>query len=259
MPVGVLYLGDTDLGAAAGYLAGLIERAGWALDYLPTFTEVSRDLIDVPRRLFILSDFTAACFPDDLQRNMLQQVADGAGLVMIGGWESYRGQSGHWAGTPVAEALPVVIGEDDDRVNCDRPTFVYPLTEHPILEDLPWATRPPLIGGYNRLAAKPDATVLAEARTYDAGIDGLTVTLIEAGRDPLLIVGAHGKGRVVSLATDAAPHWVGPMVDWGAQRVVARSSLPGAIEVEVGDCYAKFFTQLLRWAAPALDPEGNPS
>jgi uncharacterized membrane protein len=189
---------------------------------------------------------------------MIDQVLGGAGLIMIGGWESYSGESGHWGGTPVAEALPVNIADEDDRVNCDRPTFVCAVSEHEILDGLPWATRPPLIGGYNRFTVKTDAELLLESRTCDAAIDGERITLTEAGRDPLLAVGEYGKGRVAALATDLAPHWIGPMIDWGERRVSGQSWLPGAIDIEVGDCYAQFVEQLLRWTG-RLPPEGNRS
>ncbi|QNN23987.1 hypothetical protein HED60_17490 [Planctomycetales bacterium ZRK34] len=248
MSAGILYLGDTSLGSAAAYVAGLISHADWKLDYLPTFSNVEPDLVEAPRRLFILSDFTAACFDHKLQRIMLDHVLGGAGLIMIGGWESFNGESGHWGGTPVSEALPVIIADDDDRVNCDRPTFACAVKDHEVLAGLPWATRPPTIGGYNRFKVKIDAELLLESRTYDAAVDGDRITLTEAGRDPLLAVGEYGKGRMAALATDVAPHWVGPMIDWGERRVSAQSWLPGAIDIEVGDCYAQFVTQLLQWA-----------
>jgi hypothetical protein len=72
--------------------------------------------------------------------------------------------------------------------------------------------------------------------------------------DPMLVIGEHGSGRVACLATDAAPHWVGPLVDWGTDndppsgggRVACQA--PGGNAVEVGVCYARFLTQLLTWA-----------
>ena len=62
---------------------------------------------------------------------------------------------------------------------------------------------------------------------------------------PLLIVGRHGRGRTAALATDVAPHWVGGLVDRGQQRVV--QDVPGGFTIDVGDCYARFFRNLLVW------------
>jgi len=246
MTAGVLYLGDTALDAAAAYLAGLIDHAGWTFDYLPTFTEVPADLVTPRRDLFILSDFTADCFPQPLQETMLEHVHRGAGLIMLGGWESFTGAAGGWHDTPVAAALPVHIDPHDDRVNCDQPALIRAAGEHPITADLPWDDRPPIIGGFNRWAGvKDDAQVLLHVERYAAERAGDTMTMEHIEQAPLLAVGSHGAGRVACLATDVAPHWVGPMVDWGTQRVTAQA--PGAGDVEVGDLYAKFFTQLLGW------------
>ena len=61
---------------------------------------------------------------------------------------------------------------------------------------------------------------------------------------PLLIVGQHGRGRVATLATDVAPHWVGGLVDWGDRRVT--QEVAGGF-VEIGNWYAQFFRNLLVW------------
>jgi len=206
---------------------------------------VGDEMVVPPRKLFILSDFTASCFPVEHQHAMLEQVAGGAGLLMIGGWESYQGAAGHWHGTPVAEALPVEISGTDDRVNCDQPTFARPLAKHPILANLPWDDRPPVIGGYNRVRLRDRGTLLMAADRYAAQRADHGVTLEPLASDPLLVVGAHGSGRIACWTSDVAPHWIGPMVDWGDQRVAAQA--PGAEAVEVGNHYAQYFTQLLRW------------
>ena len=59
---------------------------------------------------------------------------------------------------------------------------------------------------------------------------------------PLLAFGAFGKGKTAALTTDLAPHWVGGWVDWGTERLTAQA--PGGNEVEVGQFYAQFISQL---------------
>jgi uncharacterized membrane protein len=140
--------------------------------------------------------------------------------------------------------LPVHIAKHDDRVNCDQPALVRCVTEHPIGGGLPWETRPPTIGGFNRLTAKDDATVVLEVERFEARQKNDVMKFESLDRHPLLIVGSHGKGRTAALATDLAPHWVGGLVDWGiGERVVA-----GAPEtIEVGAHYAQFVQNLLNW------------
>jgi len=67
---------------------------------------------------------------------------------------------------------------------------------HPILRDVKSAW--PALLGYNRVAARPGASVIATA-----------------GPDPLLVAGRHGEGRSVAFMSDCGPHWAPPpFVDW---------------------------------------------
>jgi uncharacterized membrane protein len=174
-------------------------------------------------------------------------VERGAGLLMVGGWESFAGPGGQWAGTTLAEILPVKLSSKDDRINCDQPALVRCVADHEICGNLPWDRRPPTIGGFNRLIAKSDATVVLEVERYIARAnDAGEMTFKPHDRHPLLVVGQHGKGRTAALATDLAPHWVGGLVDWsGKQRVVAEA--PQSWPIEVGDYYAQFVRNLIQW------------
>ncbi len=242
----ILYMGDTNLESAAAYLAGLMHRWGWSFEYVPSDQAATPDLLAKPRSLFVLSDYPADRLDPRLQEELLGQVAEDAGLVMFGGWESYHGCGGDWDGTPVAEALPVEIDSRDDRVNCDHPVLLRQTADHPIMEGLPCQSRPPFIGGLNRFHAKPDSTVLLEAQHFRAFERNGEFEFEPTFRDPALVVGSHEQGRTVALATDVAPHWVGGLVDWGESRVSAQA--PGAEAVEVGDLYERFFQQMLAWA-----------
>ena len=241
-----LYFGDTTLTTAAAYLAGVLHKSGWSYHYTPSDLAADASLFQSPARVYILSDYMSGQLSRPLQRELVEHVAVGAGLLMIGGWESYHGMGGDWDGTPVAEILPVEIGPVDDRTNCDHPAFVQAIDEsHPITRGLPWRTRPPLIGGYNRIKARPGATQLLQVARFSATRTGDTYSLTPGPTDPLLLTSTHGRGRVAALTTDVAPHWVGPWVDWGPERVKAQG--PGAGEVEVGNLYAQFLQQLVGW------------
>ena len=126
----VIYCGDTTLDSAAAYLAGLICHWGHELTYLASDQRFEPELLDGLSSqdvVFVFSDYPSYQIEKDTQQAVLDQIAAGAGLVMIGGWESYHGVGGDWDGTPIGEALPVEIASQDDRVNCDRPVFVLSL------------------------------------------------------------------------------------------------------------------------------------
>lgn len=256
MPHPILYLGDTALDDAAAYLAGVIHHAGWAFDYLPSDQPATAELFDDRKSLYILSDYPAEHLAEPLQRRLLEHVEDGSGLLMCGGWESFHGVGGDWDGTLVGDALPVEISGEDDRVNCDHPVLLRAINKHPILAGLPWGERPPVIGGFNRVRAKSAGTTLLEAVHFNACCDNGEFRFDENGAGPLLVVNSHVKGRIAAMMTDVAPHWVGPLVDWGDARVAAQA--PNANDVEVGDLFAQFLRQLLGWVGRIGDQEDEP-
>jgi uncharacterized membrane protein len=176
---------------------------------------------------------------------VVELVACGTGLLMIGGWESFHGMGGDWDGTPVGEVLPVTINRNDDRLNGDQPLLVRRTGTHAITDGLPWDVHPPYVGGVNRLEPRRGASVLLEVDRLRAVRAGTDWEFSIAETLPLLVVGEHGRGRTAALATDVAPHWVGGLVDWGPTRLAAQA--PDADAIEVGNLYAQLFLQLIRW------------
>ena len=250
----ILYAGDSHLGSAAAYLAGVLTRAGLPFDYVPGDAPLGLSPERAGPRLYILSDYPVKNLTDSDFRRIVEDVDRGSGLLMIGGWESFHGAAGEYHESPLADVLPVHMQAADDRVNAPQPCFVEKRTDHPILEGLP-LERPPTIGGYNRVRAKAGAEVLLSARHFAVEVRphgggtarrGETEYGFTPGRrDPLLVVGRHGSGRAAAFTSDVAPHWVGGLVDWGPDRVGARA--PGADEIEVGSHYAEFLVNLVRW------------
>ena len=261
MPAPILYCGDTNLEGAASYLAGLMTHFGWHFDYVPSHIPMTRELIERPHSLLILSDYPATQFDDELQQIALRQIEQGMGLLMIGGWESFRGFGGDWDLAPLAKALPVEIGREDDRINFSQPTILIPERfdeSHPFYHDqqkiigqLPWCESPPTIGGLNGVWVKPSAWSLLNATSFHLYHD------IEKDWDPnewvarvesryyALVVDAFRSARTAAFMSDVAPHWVGGFVDWGPERVKAQAA--GASAIEVGSYYAQFWKQLLSW------------
>jgi uncharacterized membrane protein len=219
---------------------------GIGFDYCPSDRAVAASDLKPSRKLFILSDYPSKMMPVDAQTQVLAQVKSGAGLIMIGGWESFHGHGGDWDSTAISRALPVEIGEEDDRINCDQPALLIKSAEHEIVTGLPFESRPPTVGGFNRFVAKPGAETVLLVERFRAAYDSGRFVFETEQQDPMLVLGTHGQGRTAALATDLAPHWVGGLVDWGdGERVTARA--PGSWQIEVGNFYAQFIANLLAW------------
>jgi len=135
-------------------------------------------------------------------------VTSGGALAMIGGYLSFQGIEGraNYRSTPLADVLPVELEVGDDRQETPQGAVVQRSdVEHPITKGMEhdW----PALLGYQRLVPRPDAEVLAT-------IDGW----------PLLVVGMHGRGRVLAFASDIGPHWAPRgFVEWpGYEKLWAR-------------------------------------
>ena len=245
MPQPILFLGDTSLDTAACYLAGCLSHAGWEFEHFPSQQPIRDEDVKESRQLYIISDFPAVNFSNDLQKQVVRHVQSGSNLLMIGGWESFRGSDGHWNGTPIGDLLPVEMSDEDDRRNCDGPVFVQQTVKHPITTGLPWKERTPHIGGFNRVKRKAEGQVLLTAEVHSAFYSNEAYQLHQQTTDPLLVVQEVGQSRVAAMMADLAPHWIGPMVDWGDQRVSAQA--PNAEAIEVGNLYYQFVKQLIGW------------
>ncbi|NMC19652.1 MAG: hypothetical protein GYA33_04465 [Thermogutta sp.] len=246
----ICYLGDDDLNGAAGYLAAVLGHARLEYHHIPSRRKAPDDLAARGFRAYILSDYPAAGFSSLQLTRLAEAAAQGAGLLMIGGWESFFGRTGEYRGTPLEQVLPVYLTQYDDRVNCPQGCVLRQIRRHPILDGLPWEL-PPVVAGYNRLAAKPEArTLLVGTRLrIEDKVRELEFSEVEVA--PVLVVGKYGQGRTAALACDVAPHWVGGMVDWGQGRIVQH--LPHGGFVEMGPAYAEFLYRLVAWIAGCAD------
>jgi uncharacterized membrane protein len=193
----------------------LSARDGVSVDYLDgpeTMAEFPRSVEALAAYdALVVSDLTRGTLephmhPDsipgpNLLRVVRDFVAEGGGLVYCGGWMTFQGYQGvgNWAGTPVADTLPVEIRPVyDDRV--ERPeggAVTLTGTDHPITDPVEPGTFPEVYG-YNETAGATDsATVLAE-------VDDV----------PLLATGEHGEGRTVAYTSDPGPKWGFGIMDW---------------------------------------------
>jgi len=246
MKKAVLYLGDTCLNGAAAYLAGVLEHYHIGFDYLASDEGFCDSLLDSDYSAVVLSDYPASNFLSGQLEALARQVNAGLGLVMIGGWESFSGTACHYTNTIMRDVLPVLMEFGDDRVNCYQPCLIEKMASHPIVDGLPFEQNSVGIGGFNRLRVKPDSVTLLSARKFCVSSQRNDFSFTPEKSFPLLVVGNYGKGRVGAFASDVAPHWVGGLVDWGDSRVMAQAPQAGAIEV--GNWYAMFFANIVKWA-----------
>ena len=111
--------------------------------------------------------------------------------MMAGGYLSFQGfqARANFARSPLAEVLPVTMLDYDDRVEVPEgavPTLDAP--NHPV--GRAWQQDAPILLGYNRVVAKPEAQVVAS-------VNG----------DVLIATAEYGSGRSLVWTSDIGPHW----------------------------------------------------
>lgn len=223
---------STEYEEGAGFFLGCLDDAGFDVTYIRgheitlkfprTAEEIDEyDVViisDIGSNSFLLPDETF--LRSERSPNRLGLVADfvqrGGGLLMVGGYLSFSGidGKGRFGMSPLAAPLPVTMLNHDDRIEMSEGAQVEVCDpNHPVLGNTP-AEWPHLLG-YNRLIAKPDATVVARV-----------------GEDPMLVVGSYGAGRTAAFASDLAPHWAPQeFLDW--------------------PYYGELWTAILEWTAQA--------
>jgi uncharacterized membrane protein len=161
-------------------------------------------------------------------------VEEGGGLAMIGGDLSFA--LGGYAHTPVADVLPVELGEEavPERMR-DLAPFRMQLTPegrvHPVTalkvdlrdNEHRWSELPELTGTNLVARARPDTTVLG-VHPLRKGTDGKPL--------PVLTVGDAGKGRSLAFTSDSSWHWA------------FHSGAGGGTD---GRTYQKFWENAIRW------------
>ncbi|MGE3520072.1 MAG: glutamine amidotransferase, partial [Vicinamibacterales bacterium] len=182
-------------------------------------------------RAIILGSVEAASFSPDQLRMLADFVSKrGGGLLMLGGRRSFA--EGGWAGTPVAEVLPVQF-DGGPRGNNDAPYFSR-LTVHPtragavfpvvqLADDergsvAKWDEMPAVSAVNQVRSVKPGATVL---------LTGTTDT-----RQEQIVLAYQRYGRGKALALPIQDSWI-----WKMDATVAVEDMT----------HAMFWRRLVRW------------
>ena len=169
-------------------------------DRLPSFDAV------------VLQDFDAE--PYGLEKYLADwrhYVRGGGGLVLGGGQMSFV--AGGYAGTPLADVLPVQLGDSHDAPAADTSPFVPEWTAQgraaPLLAPLR-----AVVG--DELPQMPGANVLGDVRPGGVALWSHPSRTTRSGaRMPVLAIGDEGDGRTVALGLDGA--WELEFSDLGAR------------------------------------------
>jgi uncharacterized membrane protein len=149
----------------------------------------------------VLQDFDAQ--PYGLEKylgNIQRYVRGGGGLVMVGGQNSFV--AGGYAGTPLAEVLPVELDGSPNATSADTSPF-----------DLQWTPEghlAPLLGPLRDVLGEdlpkvPGANVLGDVRPGGIVLwSHPSLTTKSGAKMPVLAIGDEGDGRTIALGIDAA-------------------------------------------------------
>ncbi len=176
-------------------------RPGWPVDLGQDFAAGKYDA-------YILGDLDAAARGKaNIDKLAAEVSGKGKGLLMIGGRSSFG--RGHYLGTPIADALPIVIDrlegaefseEALDRFFLPGPLTMVPTGPHPI-------TR--LAGEADNAATWAKLPPLAWANKF-AGVKqvpGVRILLETPQGQPLLVSGEYGAGRTLAFAGESTYLW----------------------------------------------------
>ena len=221
--------------------------------------------------VYILGDVDSTAFLGDELARLAACVDRGAGLVMLGGFQTFG--PGGYEKTPLAKVLPVGMDDlerqlPDEALRDDlhwpgplpmQPTllgqrhFVLMLSGSPSENAALWAKLPPLDGANKLHGLAPGATVLAAS-----GAD--------QNEKPLLVSSIFGAGRVMAFAGDTTWHWPlqgfetahkrfwRQMVLWLARKDQAQE---GAVWIRLAQ--RRFApTQRIEFSVGATSPTGDP-
>ncbi len=147
----------------------------------------------------VLQDFDAQ--PYGLEKyleNIRQYVRRGGGLVMVGGENSFV--AGGYAGTPLADVLPIALDGSPAASSADRSPFVPEWTPEGLASPLLSPLRT-VVG--DELPQMPGANVLGDLRPGGVALwSHPTRTTKSGAKMPVLAVGDEGDGRTIALGVD---------------------------------------------------------
>ena len=183
--------------------------------------------------IYILGDVDSAALGDGQLGDLANRVSDGAGLVMLGGYQTY--DAGGYGTSPLDPAIPVKMNAKPNRQpnandrtdQLPGPLVVEIARSHPInnLGDDSqsiWKGLPPQKGANRFVGAKV--------------APGIQILLQTPKKQPLMIVGEYGRGRTAAIGFDSTWTW------WRAKK---------------SETHRRFWRQVMLWLLAREDTAGD--
>lgn len=237
----ILYCGDSHEGGPANYLLGILNYNRADITHIPPGVKLDPQVLDQRFDGIILSDYGRDCVSVKAEEKIIYQVLSGTGLLMVGGWGSFSGPFGNWKGSEIEKLLPVNCLAKDDRHNLGSGLYVFSKKNHAVIKGIDLKNAPVIIG-FNEVTPKKEAEVLLTVKAFHP-----SRKKFDKKEYPLLVLNKNSELRTAAFMTDFAPHWCGGLVDWGKKR--CKLSVSKTIQIEIGDQYLKFISQILNWVA----------
>lgn len=186
------------------------------LDYQPIFSGDFRKIHPIDRSWFepgkydayIIGDVPAEAFDQEMLLALAARVAEGKGLMMIGGLSSFG--AGGWASTPLADILPVEMSANDytpnglPNPNTQIEGDVQMLPTERGIDNYLMRIDP----GGNQMAHWQSLRPLAGANRLHPKAGGLVEVLAQSqDGTPLLVAQEYGQARVLAFAGDTTYLW----------------------------------------------------
>ncbi|HZR24596.1 MAG TPA: glutamine amidotransferase [Vicinamibacterales bacterium] len=188
-------------------------------------------------RALILGSVEAASFSPEQLRMIADFVSKrGGALLMLGGRRSFA--EGGWAGTPVGDVLPVVMGNPnakylatDISIHPTRAGAIFPVTQIADTEDASqkkWDDMPELSAVNQIKDVKPGATVL------------LTGTDKTKQDHVILAYQRYGRGKALAMPVQDIWYW----------RMAAKTAVTDTT-------HAMFWRRMMRWLVDGVPDQVN--
>ncbi|MDE2059093.1 MAG: hypothetical protein KGL31_09420 [candidate division NC10 bacterium] len=177
----------------------------WSEVESKTGAVVTRELGDSPLAAFsvvILSNVSYDSLPEAVRDGLADYLERGGSLLVTGGQQSYG--SGGYAGTPLADLLPLKPSRDDWVPHPFGPTLIFQ-PSHPILRDVVI----PTMAFFNELDLNSGAQEIAQYRkaskaAFAGGGDPGGGEIAGGGRRPMPLIAERsiGPGTILAIALD---------------------------------------------------------
>ncbi len=230
---------DSPAGVPANYLLGILKHNHADVTHVPPGVKLAPPILSQKFNAIILSDYGRDCVSKKAEAQIVYQVLSGTGLLMVGGWGSFSGPFGRWKGSEIEKLLPVNCASKDDRNNLGSGLYVFKKKNHASVKGVDFKQAPVIIG-FNAVIPKKNSEIILTAKAFQPSL-----RRFDNKEYPLLVVNKHSEIRTAAFTTDFAPHWCGGLVDWGKKR--CKLMVTKKIQIEIGDQYLQFGSQLLRW------------